>query len=112
MGVLSIHDLNLVDDASVIFPHVHFNRFAGLCLLRGFNRVDHADGGFLTERPIGFEQGPGWGHRRTEYDRQSNRDDFLLHKVPPVFGCVIALTLTTEHVLAIMARRAAAVWSK
>ena len=33
MSVLSIHDLNLIDDAAVIFPHIHFNRLAGLCLL-------------------------------------------------------------------------------
>jgi len=39
VGVLSIDDFNLVDDAAVIFSHIHFNRFAGFCLLRGFNRV-------------------------------------------------------------------------
>jgi len=28
MGFLSIHDLNLVHDAAIIFPHIHF-----ICLL-------------------------------------------------------------------------------
>jgi hypothetical protein len=37
---LPIQDLNLVDNAAVIFPHVPFNRFAGLCLLRGFSGVN------------------------------------------------------------------------
>jgi len=33
-----------------------------------------------------FEQRPSRGHAATEQKRQSHRDHFLLHTVPPSFG--------------------------
>ena len=42
MSFLAIHDFNLVDDAASSFSIIPFNRFAGLCILGGFDRIDHA----------------------------------------------------------------------
>jgi len=41
--LLAIHDLNLADNAAVIFPNVPFKRFARRCLLRGLNLVNRIE---------------------------------------------------------------------
>src|SRR5689334_11759214 len=55
---LCVDDLNLVDNAPIVFSHIDFDRLAWHLLLSSLEGVNHADGGFFTQCLFRFEECP------------------------------------------------------